>query len=556
MKLIYCNSLAYILKNILNNIELVSENLIHFSNDFDYFWKRGKYTLELIKLGGYGSIGKLHFKNDSTIYFLENNVRKNVIIKLSRHPLSYKIESVSGIWLIDDQLSEIYFASFIYYLTELKVCPFLGNYLSIYLNTSIFIFIEQYKMDLTEFLPQLNEENTIIFIFQFIYSMYILKMYLGMIHFDTHLRNVMVVKSEKSCILFDKYKQNGIYLPNVDYCIKIIDFGLCTINLENSIDPFLKRDLKIGSYKFSNNISKVPNLYLNTVGSKFFTVEIMYFLLHLYQLIQRKSPDNSTLKKISNFANIFFNKTVNLNVPKLDEEKIILSEHNVGLDCEILSANDLIRRLKYYCSVEGSIFNYKNQTIYNPLKSGILDTPEIIHPKSKNSSIVQGNIGKSQKNINWFQDSFFIKNNKIGHQWVFETGKYKTSMSSITPFIGLCLTNKNEINDNNAFLSFSGNSIYFRYTKHENSFLCGKFLIFNKIIKTYENANITLVIAIKKNILFIIYSKTTYNVMLKFASSNKFDMLIDVSSYCNFIYEGKVYNNVDNIETFAVIEEI
>lgn len=560
MKYIYCHSLRLILKHILGGaLTDVHMKLDQYSKEFNTFWKSEVYTLNYIKLGGYGFVATMHVGDQPLkclVSEFKEKTEKDVVVKTNRNSISFKCSQVNMFWLIDHEVSEIYFASLIKYITKLKICPFLGNYLAI--NTSkpdVVIFLEKYDLEFIEFINKnlLTSKNIIQFIFQFIYTIYILKTYLGMVHFDTHMRNVMIQYMKKPkyeyMLFFDKFKKNGILLPFDNYCLKIIDFGLCTVDLRHSVHPSLKSSLRMGAYNFLTDNIKIPNLYTNTVSnpSKYCTVEFQYFILHVYQYIEQKIPNSPVLDTIRDFCSIFYatHEPV-LKSPKLEEGKIIISQHDVGLEESVIKLpNDLITGLFRYCKERGQITDYKDCQIYSPFSSQI-DFSKIffINPynvKPAHSSKIYS--------YHWFEDSFFITRTTLGYRWNFQKNIYITSPSKSQPHFGIGLYYKQQpFHFSNAYLSFLGNSIKFHYARSkldlEMSFYCGTFILFeNKIIKHLGNAK--LLFGIKNGIFTVLYlpNGIDYGKLIKMAKKSKIESLIDASNGCVFIFENREFTS-------------
>lgn len=519
MHVVYCQSLSMFLERILiKGIDAAIGSLQ--SGSFSYFWKRGDFTLKALSHGAFGNINILQI-NGTILTDYKGNV---VVVKRNnnlgnRKPLKISFNN-NIIWLVDYQLTEVYFSAFIKYLTDFKVCPYLQRYVSLYFVDEEYVLIsEKYDMEFSKFFPQLTSTYLIQFLFQFTYTVYILKMYLGMVHFDTHLRNVMVTKS--------KSKTNTILggdfiLPYMEYEIRIIDFGFCTLDLSVSVDEFLKRDLKIAPHNF-NKKPTIPKLFTTVAGetSKLITIELQYFLLHIYQLIARQNAKHELLNVIKNFSNCMYEMDVDFTFPKL--EGFILREHDVGIVTDsITHPSHLLQGLKRYCLKYGFVAEYSC-----PFKEIHISLPHTIISKEIESRHRKQYIQflKNTCELKWYESSFIILKKSFGHLWTFH--KAKNMMKSSENDLIIYMKNQ-PYNYNNAYINVFDNTIHFSRNKnisdfHSKNFYCGKFVNDNTCSVFY--------IAIIKDVLSIFNFKTPVRATdIKEVYSP--DILIDCSHAC------------------------
>ena len=546
MRQIYCYSLSKFFKKILDCGMINAINVLD-SVDFEYFWKRGDYKLVTLSHGAFGTISEMVIDDEP----LTDNHNKTVVVKRNKSFVTKVPVLVNSIWLVDFQMSEIYFSAFIRYLTDIKVCPYLQRYISLHVVEDEYVlFSEKYDMELMKFFPQLNSDYVIQFLFQFTYTIYILKVYLGLVHYDTHLRNLMVKKMEPgpSKIISDSYC--GLYIPYMPYELRLIDFGFCTLDLNVSFDDFLRRDLKIAPHNFNKKPS-IPELFTTRKGeaSKLLTIEIQYFCIHLYQLVHRQSPNHPMLKVIQNFCECMYQQSVDLMHPSLDGA-FILRQHDVGVICSsITQPTHLIDGLKRYCRKYGEVVDYDGKQIF-AYKQGVINvnSVETVSPRvSKEKSKKYLQYLEQIYDLRWYESSFFkFRYNIFGYMWTFHTFK-KTNKKSDNDLI---IYYKNQpYNINNAYLSVDENVVFSRNKNssdfHSRNFYCGKFLVYNeKYIESKGKVN--LLIGILNDQLTIVYFEISiHDYVIQFIKDYNFSMLINATNVIGLRidYESKIKIN-------------
>ena len=186
---------------------------------------------------------------------------------------------------INDPITEIVFGSMLGHLYDLGLCPFYAKYFSAYIcneypNYSVSFVIEKANISMHDFMyvnPYIgairaNTDILINIIFQYIYAVYIGKMYLGFTHFDAHLGNVMITHTSNRTIQGANnisYVYQGTNLENKRYIlinmggikyggedawiaikynglmVKIIDHGTCAAYLYAAKYPKYKRNFLI-----------------------------------------------------------------------------------------------------------------------------------------------------------------------------------------------------------------------------------------------------------------------------------------------------------------------
>jgi len=541
---VYCKSLDKMLVLVITDISTSLKFL--YNKDFDFFWKCGNYTLKSLTKGGFGAINEMSlFKN-----LVVDSKNNSLVVKINNNSFKSDPRLFQGIWLLDFDVAEVYFCPFIAYLNQLKVCPFLCNYVSVnVVDNNYVLFIERYTFEMIKFLPQLTVEYTIQFLFQLTYTFFILKQYLGMVHFDVHLRNVMTVKSNSSYLFFDQYNGHGIYLPFMPFEVRLIDFGFCTIDLRNSCDEFLKTNLCCAPFNL-RLLLEIPSLYKTSrlTRSKLLTVELQYFCLHLYQVIQRQAPHHPILNIIQQFCDCMYQQPTNLTNPSLKPDHWILHDHDVGVVTPtILKPSDLMTGLERYCKLYGSVTEFRQKKVYIPFKNIQLDETRlrIVTPRSTIDLQKYQRFLKSEiPCLRWFEPTFTVFNSQFGHVYRFIQTNSFIRISDQTPpedqGIGIYYRNK-PFNITNAYMTHEKGRIRFQVNRRpedfKNSYYVGKFIYFAG--KKVSNVEVIprLFFAISESY-FYVFQLPTDNIdqLLKFYNCQ---YMIDASS-CSFFYQGQL----------------
>jgi len=543
---VYCKSLDKMLVLVLKDISTCLKAL--YNKDFDFFWISGNYTLKSLTKGGFGAIYEMNLPQSS---LLVDSYNRALIVKRNNNSFKIDPQLFQGVWLLDFDVAEVYFCPFISYLNKLQICPFLCNYVSVnVVQNDYVLFIERYAFEMMKFLPQLTIYNTVQFLFQLTYTFYILKQYLGMVHFDVHLRNVMTVQSHSSYLFYDKYNGHGIYLPHMPFEVRLIDFGFCTMDLQHSCDDFLKTDLKCAPFNLRRPL-EIPSLYKTTQStrSKLLTVELQYFCLHLYQIIQRQVPQHSILKVVQQFCDCMYQQPTDLNQPTLKPEHWILHEHDVGVvTTTIKKPGDLMLGLQRYCKLYGTVTEFKGKQVYIPFKNVQVDQTRlrIVTPRSTFDLQKYHHFLKSDiPNLRWFEPTFTVFDSQFGHVYRFVQRNSFISVSEQTPpeEQGIGIYHRNQpFNITNAYVTYHKGRIRFQVNRHpedfKNSYYVGKFIFYaGKRIAPSTMTPLRLFFALS-DLYFYVFQLPTDKVeeLLKLYDCQ---YMIDATS-CSFFYQGQL----------------
>jgi hypothetical protein len=318
--------------------------------------KRGIITRNYLAQGGRGAIMDFLINEDQfnqPVYAIIVSINPNggfepfyvpVIIKTGLDPTDIEIYSNTIVKLragagaglgnkqikiitIKDPLTEIVFGSMLGHLYDLGLCPFYAKYFSTYIcninpnpqdsdeNFNTHFVIEKSNISMGNFMHENRYIQAIIrdreilmnIIFQYIYAVYIGKMYLGFTHFDAHLGNVMITHTSnqaiagtenisyvyhgknletKQFILIDlglyKGKNSWLAMKYNGLMVKIIDYGTCAAYLYAAEYPKYKRDFLIRTQTLRYLPDTVYQICRNSSQQRN-TWEIQFFLTCLHQ---------------------------------------------------------------------------------------------------------------------------------------------------------------------------------------------------------------------------------------------------------------------------------
>jgi hypothetical protein len=359
----------------------------------------------------------------------------------------------------------------------------------------------------------------------------------------------MTVKSNSSYLFFDQYNGHGIYLPFMPFEVRLIDFGFCTIDLRNSCDEFLKTNLCCAPFNL-RLLLEIPSLYKTSrlTRSKLLTVELQYFCLHLYQVIQRQAPHHPILNIIQQFCDCMYQQPTNLTNPSLKPDHWILHDHDVGVVTPtILKPGDLMTGLERYCKLYGSVTEFRQKKVYIPFKNIQLDETRlrIVTPRSTIDLQKYQRFLKSEiPCLRWFEPTFTVFNSQFGHVYRFIQTNSFIRISDQTPpedqGIGIYYRNK-PFNITNAYMTHEKGRIRFQVNRRpedfKNSYYVGKFIYFSG--KKVSNVEVIprLFFAISESYFYVFQLPTDHiDQLLKFYHCQ---YMIDASS-CSFFYQGQL----------------
>ena len=234
---------------------------------------------------------------------------------------------------LSDPMTEITFGSMLSHLYDMGLCPFYSKYFSAFACTNadgaiINIVTEKASKDFGALLKRRDEWNNpmpmfmyihndpslfINLLFQYVYSLYIAKTYLGFVHFDTQYKNVMMLYTDRKTIDIPgmepiPYIYNGQRVDQKDYYVfvydnngqqcwiaikntgmmcKLIDFGVCAAFLNLAENPLFKVNVAITpTEKGLKGIgaSTIPAYFsAESDANKRNTIDLQYLIVNLEQ---------------------------------------------------------------------------------------------------------------------------------------------------------------------------------------------------------------------------------------------------------------------------------
>jgi hypothetical protein len=339
-------------QNLINKSVIVP--MIQNSVEFCQLIKDETIRLKAFTKGGFGQVGDITINEDK-----QNQPLNAIIVSMKSYggfepfyvPVIMKlyfsqkfpewyispISSLNGGFqnalFVSDPVSEMVFGSMLGHLYDIGICPFFTKYFGAYIckeNNQTSIITEKASFELKQLIsrnsstPVLNTRPITILnlLFQYIYGLYIMKIYYGLVHFDTQHRNIMVSYihdrifkfngsspssyiyqgeniSNKKVMLIQTHKtKNGkpiyICIENTGLLLKIIDYGVCCAHLDRSMIEKYKVDMTISSIHSDLKRINAEKAYENTVRNVYGldatlafsnTVDLQYTINNIYEHI-------------------------------------------------------------------------------------------------------------------------------------------------------------------------------------------------------------------------------------------------------------------------------
>lgn len=322
--------------------------LLNDSKEFCELQQNGSIVFSPYNRGGIGQIGIMRINEDQreqpvkaitiSLYLFGGFVPfyAPVIIKRSNEKVGivwdvFNPKNIKDpiVFTLSDPMTEIMFGGMLGHLYDLGICPFFSKYFGAYVckesNTADNrdyipnIVMERSTIDLKSLLsrdnPYINTINNdpyilINILFQFVYSLYIGKEYLGFTHYDMHLRNLMVTITDNRTISIPDpidYIYNGKNMNNIN-CImmqtpysdndgnpmwiaikyngimaKMIDYGACSAFLNKSKNEYNKNFICTLDPDYPNIYIKEAFISCRDNDSIRNTIELQYLLANLQQ---------------------------------------------------------------------------------------------------------------------------------------------------------------------------------------------------------------------------------------------------------------------------------
>lgn len=316
----------------------IKNKLLNTSKDFCGLKNNNYFKIRTISQGGFGQVGTVDIDNkelNAVIFSFSRDGKSNTVftIKVLAKTNLYsgdelkitkkRINSVS----LTDPLSDMVFGSILGHLYDIGINPFNVKYFGTYMcpgnTTSMFIEssdVEVYKLLKKTHIDRITPKEFETLLFQYFYSLFVNKYFFGAVHFDTHLRNLMVTNTDKTeyiyqgkhlnklkYIVFDaKTKsQDGtpmiIVLRKTKYLLKVIDYGCMLVSLNRSKNRKFIRDLQIETTDKEIRSIGAYSALENSVNSESYanTVDALFTLINLYEYLVKDLDESGSRPKYS-----------------------------------------------------------------------------------------------------------------------------------------------------------------------------------------------------------------------------------------------------------------
>lgn len=307
------------------------------NNSLDFCNLRGgNITVAPFTKGGFGEVGDIFitensknqplraivisFKDDGTFVAATLPVIIKTFFKCT---LNYTI--LRKEFKLEDPFSETLFGSMVGHLYDLGVCPFFTKYFGVYFcggsrNKKCSTITEMASIELIKLLERkvgLATRYPIVIInllFQYVYTLFVMKYFYGMVHYDTNNRNLMVTLLKNNYnlkgTLIKDYIYKGEKLNDKDYffldtmfyegdtkvyvsiknyglMLKLIDYGACSAFLDRSYVKRYKKNITISTADQDLRRINAYDAYLSAgrTQSVSNTIELQYSLINIYEFI-------------------------------------------------------------------------------------------------------------------------------------------------------------------------------------------------------------------------------------------------------------------------------
>lgn len=404
--------------NILSNKSdpnTIINSLILSSKNFCDLKSQNKFQYQYLAEGGFGSISfiKMHNKPIKAAVFSidgknDNVYYVNIIIKSSKQTTMELSRVNSNTISFTDPFSEMIFGSALGHLYDLEICPFVSKYFGNYIcrNNEISMIMEASNYEFLQKLDRrsnrftLNEFKNILF--QFLYCFYIMKLYYGTVHFDTHMRNIMVTDlSQQDYMYKGKYFSNIKYIifetsftdssnlpiliviPKTNYLLKLIDFGSLLMCFDRSHITRFKSNLRVRTslvdLKNIGALDAVHNCLVNESYAN--TIDILYTLMSLYQYLEKnldqqfyRESNRPYLNLLNSFSRALFNFNIDTFLVQHPEFLLrrfhngsydfFIRNHSTGLPKGFDNLDYILRGLIKLCDYDTSLKFFIEDNIY------------------------------------------------------------------------------------------------------------------------------------------------------------------------------------------------
>lgn len=448
-------------KKIINNLLITSEEFCDLKS-------KNIFHMKYFSQGGFGMVGTIGLNKKpenlikAAIYSFERSNKHNlfyvdIIIKIginNNPPKIFKTHDSSI--SITDPLSDMIFGSVLSHLYDIGVCPFITKYFGTYLckkKNETSMLLEASDFELRKKLSRYDKSRLNVsefknIIAQYIYCLYILKIYFGTIHFDTHLRNIMLTDIKKKDYMYHgkffknldyilletglKDKEgNGIIilLKKSSYLLKLIDYGCMLFCFDRSVFDRFRKDLRIETdLENIKSIGAFEALMMSKTNQSYGnTVDFMFTIINIYEFLSKgldngnfgdESAENYNIEYLNIINGIMFdmigmsmkdflNNNPQFKIQKIDGEyDWFMRNHSCGFTKNFENPKFLIDLLIKMCVYKITVnqFPFK-QTIYynNSVSLYLLEDYKNIKISEENSIFISCNISDYVKLFNRFE---------------------------------------------------------------------------------------------------------------------------------------------------------
>lgn len=325
------DSVQFFLENLWNLIPNINSqkvnvkndkfitNLIVTSDEFCDLKEQGKLKIKVFSEGGFGQIGILTGKNNikiqASVLSLSNENNSifytDIVIKENKNDVSTEIVKLDyRTIMISDPISDMVFGSIMGHLYDTGINPFVTKYFGNYIcGQSIYMAMEAADVEIRQLISRYHPQRPTVLEFknilmQLFYSTFILKHYFGLVHHDSHLRNLMIKYTKDyfykgknfndiDVIFFEtgfkdsKNRSIFVAIKNIGCIIKSIDYGSMSCSLDNSRVARFKHDCRITTNKNDIRAIGAEHAFNEALKSRSYqnTKDIMFTLINLYEFL-------------------------------------------------------------------------------------------------------------------------------------------------------------------------------------------------------------------------------------------------------------------------------
>jgi hypothetical protein len=266
----------------------------------------------------------------NAIVKIGKQIKQNVIFRIDMTTIS-----------VTDPLSDMVFGSALGHLYDIGVCPFVTKYFGTYHcdDNQTAMIIEAADKELYKVLDRsrmgfITPTELKRILGQYLYCLFILKYYYGAVHYDSHLRNLMLTDipshpdimyhgkklSDIKYILFETNLLAEdkspilVAMHRSRYMLKVIDYGCMSVYFDRSKVAKFRRDMRIESSMSDIELigakqalveSRLSESYANTVDFMFTLINIYYYMKLELDHYQGYAKFDEHLKVVNDVMRVF-----------------------------------------------------------------------------------------------------------------------------------------------------------------------------------------------------------------------------------------------------------